>query len=853
MPIMRETISDSGEVVTLATTVTYGCDPTIMGSPVVNLTEGSRATGMNAAELLFNVSILHACACEDASVKCRTGYAAHIALEQDRAKCDNYEAMEFPVIGITGIVIFVLVLMAERRVAETYQPLILCESLTRHPKFLLKDVAFFLNILSPVNLMENRRGSVVVACIFGTLAALIFTEIVQPNGAQFLRATFWLFLLYPLFLCRSCHDRLSGSVLGLVYCIVFTFFMWLRLSCRWKAQQHDLALYVLIPAVCCNVFIGWFGFRGYQEIRLRYFSGPNGGMPVGGINGDGDDDFEIRRPRALTLSDQGLHRQYDHNELVRELLVPKAQQEQSTDHEGSSKSIWVQVVGFFLSYGRDFRKKYSYFRYSPRMLVMAAMSWCMLFNFMVLLGFLMADFVAWGEDQLSGGLCCGGKRCHHGDAYLWTKWTENSTLTTLIDASSSKTYLGSSYDDCGTNYQILTACQITLVFAGVVMAIAHAASVLNLVAVYRKHMMRFYRGDITFISKFVPGPYVALTDCLKYVSYQVIFVICGWVFSTVLVGAVFLLVAFTVILPAKGAYRDHFWPWIWNTYCWNEETNEMGPLMLTIVLYLIMMVMVWYCFMDRSVPMALTNRTLWDTFDLFQTIANFLVGFFMFLKRIVVQVLFGAIFISRLDKPLVPRGYEFWDPGFACYQGFLLTEMFYSNPVMLTFVQILADAHIVLNRKCKDDDDILGASPVRGRSPVQRNRRLSKRAERIGRVAPMAVKRWQLVYTLLRNPELVADRRQSQPVEQVEVTSSGKQWFKRRVGKKIVNVPVHVEQHNDRDSILLDADLEPDERYNTDGYMDVEPTFQSADDDGLGESGPAPPDEGVSRRQWESR
>jgi hypothetical protein len=112
-----------------------------------------------------------------------------------------------------------------------------------------------------------------------------------------------------------------------------------------------------------------------------------------------------------------------------------------------------------------------------------------------------------------------------------------------------------------------------------------------------------------------------------------------------------------------------------------------------------MMGMVWFCFMDRSVNMALTNRTLWDFFDLFQTIANFLVGFFMFLKRIVIQILFGALFISRLDKPLVPRGYEFWDPGFACYQGFLLVEMYYSNPVMLTFVQILADAHIVLNRK----------------------------------------------------------------------------------------------------------------------------------------------------------
>ena len=47
---------------------------------------------------------------------------------------------------------------------------------------------------------------------------------------------------------------------------------------------------------------------------------------------------------------------------------------------------------------------------------------------------------------------------------------------------------------------------------------------------------------------------------------------------------------------------------------------------------------------------------------------NFIVGFFIFLKRLLVLVGFGFLFISRLDKAVVPRGYEAFDPGFACYQ-----------------------------------------------------------------------------------------------------------------------------------------------------------------------------------------
>jgi hypothetical protein len=60
---------------------------------------------------------------------------------------------------------------------------------------------------------------------------------------------------------------------------------------------------------------------------------------------------------------------------------------------------------------------------------------------------------------------------------------------------------------------------------------------------------------------------------------------------------------------------------------------------------------------------------------MFQTVSSFIVGFVMFARRLLTLIMFGFLFISRLDKPLVPRGYEWIDPGFACYQGFLLVEL----------------------------------------------------------------------------------------------------------------------------------------------------------------------------------
>lgn len=300
------------------------------------------------------------------------------------------------------------------------------------------------------------------------------------------------------------------------------------------------------------------------------------------------------------------------------------------------------------------------------------------------------------------------------------------------------------------------------------------------------------------------GPYVALTDALKYASYQVIFMIAGWCFGTLILVLIFMFITVSIVLPYTGDVHvdiglgADFWKSIYYSLIW--ENGTIGLLTLSIILYAMLMGVVWVFFLDKKVPFAIRNRQFWDIFDLFQTVASFIVGFFMFARRLLTLIIFGFLFISRLDKPLVPRGYEWIDPGFACYQGFLLVELYYSNPVMLTFVQLLLEEHTAegqrgrehasanSQRGAHDDDvpmlgedlelrDIVGVSrsvsgdgggggggPVsRSNSdsspsrPIRRRNRRSASSTTGG--VSRAVKRWQLFYTLVRNPELIELRK----------------------------------------------------------------------------------------------
>lgn len=146
------------------------------------------------------------------------------------------------------------------------------------------------------------------------------------------------------------------------------------------------------------------------------------------------------------------------------------------------------------------------------------MTFVALFNFLVWCGSALDTSIAQLEVDLSGGLCCGRNACFADDEHLWQLYTQNTT-TPIYDTLRETADI--SYKDCRTNSLIISAVYWSLVISAVLMALIHVISVFHSVICYRKHMLRFYKGDREFLSKFEPGPFIALTDCLKYASYQV--------------------------------------------------------------------------------------------------------------------------------------------------------------------------------------------------------------------------------------------------------------------------------------------------------------------------------------------
>lgn len=256
---------------------------------------------------------------------------------------------------------------------------------------LLKNMFCMFGLIRPINFMENRKGSFVVACMFGTLASLIFREVVNPTDTSFVKACFWTALLYPVFICRTCTNKTLGAYLGAFYSLVLTGLLWYQLGCRQAAEEYTEAAYNVLPCLGALVFLLWYLSRVFRKKSLEKF---------------------------------GVWQEFDHRSLVEVLLLPPSE---NTPVEG--RNFFLRV---WHGARKDWTRSIMHFRYSPRMLAMVMMCYCMLLNFMIWLGAAMNDLSDYLTSELSGGLCCSGAKCDTGDMYLWQLWTRNSS-TPLFD------------------------------------------------------------------------------------------------------------------------------------------------------------------------------------------------------------------------------------------------------------------------------------------------------------------------------------------------------------------------------------------------------------------------------------
>ncbi|CAH1799468.1 unnamed protein product, partial [Owenia fusiformis] len=234
-----------------------------------------------------------------------------------------------------------------------------------------------------------------------------------------------------------------------------------------------------------------------------------------------------------------------------------------------------------------------------------------------------------------------------------------------------------------TNIKVSFVLSTTLAFLLVVY------NILRSMACYRNDQLLLYKGNHPNLPPLKDlGCSTMMTGFIRFAGFQVAY--CAW--SFIMIMLVLFLVTFllgaVIIIPLTLGYGKWFL----------VVLNGLWPVILiTLVLMVGQILLSRFAFLqERGAFLAVNNRRWLFLFTYYMFFYNIFLGLFSALKRIIFSIVFGAIFLGRLDISSLSRYFEQKDPGYACYLGLLYVEHCHNHPILVTFCNILIDDH---NRK----------------------------------------------------------------------------------------------------------------------------------------------------------
>lgn len=278
------------------------------------------------------------------------------------------------------------------------------------------------------------------------------------------------------------------------------------------------------------------------------------------------------------------------------------------------------------------------------------------------------------------------------------------------------------------------AClHITVVTAALNMVVY----ICHLLVCYRKQIKRLWKGEKDFLPKKLQNPSSAISvaSIAKYSSWQIAFTLWGYVIVRIVQFGFALTITYLLVVPIENGEG-----WI--------IFKELGLLLVTVGLGLglfkVQVLLVRYFFLqdkisdtDKEKPLALNNRKAFNCFNYFFFFYNVVLGVASCLIRMMISFVLGTWLVSRLDRTIMPKGYEALDRGYRTWIGMIFADHYHNNPVTLCFCQLLL-SH-VQQQQHDSHYSLLNNAPC---SSVHR-----------------AMKRWRLFYTLLKNPQLIPFRK----------------------------------------------------------------------------------------------
>ncbi|XP_010785084.1 STRA6-like [Notothenia coriiceps] len=262
---------------------------------------------------------------------------------------------------------------------------------------------------------------------------------------------------------------------------------------------------------------------------------------------------------------------------------------------------------------------------------------------------------------------------------------------------------------------------------------------LHVLACYRKHLKRLWKGQKGFLpEKFHnPSSAVSVASIARYSGWQIAFTLWGYVIVHFVHFLFALLLVYGLILPVMHGRAL-------------SMLHNLGIIVLTmslvISLVILQVVLVQIFFLqdkmsptDKQKPLAINNRKAFHCFNYFFFFYNVVMGIGNCIMRLLCSIVVGTWLVSRIDRTIMQRGYETMDPGYATWIGMIFADHYHNNPVMVCFCQLLVS----------NTWERHTASAYSTFSNVQSESLVNSRARR----------RWIVFYTLLRNPHLILLRK----------------------------------------------------------------------------------------------
>nr|XP_033776621.1 stimulated by retinoic acid gene 6 protein-like isoform X2 [Geotrypetes seraphini] len=262
--------------------------------------------------------------------------------------------------------------------------------------------------------------------------------------------------------------------------------------------------------------------------------------------------------------------------------------------------------------------------------------------------------------------------------------------------------------------------------------------IFHLLACYRKQMRALWEGKMKFIPLKRTPAIVAAS--IRYTGNQVAYLMWGYLVLHILHFLFGLLITFWLVLPIKEGRGM-------------QVLQGFGYTLLGIVLLLLVIVVqvvaAQFFFLqdkispsDRNKPLAINNRRAFHNFSYFFMFYSVILGFGICLLRLILSLLLGSWFLAKIDRSLFPRGYERIDVGYCTWIGMLRMDLHHTHPVVLVFCHLL-----IQERDVKRQQKASEVTTPTDFLQVGKKQRCSAK--------------WQLMYTLLNNPQLIMDRKQS--------------------------------------------------------------------------------------------